>query len=151
MDRERPLWLDRLDEVDRLVGPQPRPVYRHQQGLDRLGWNVEGIAGVIQAIIDDVAKVGAVGLPVVDEGMPRPDRLHLETRGGALLAGGHRDDRQATGRLQSGDPGVDGRVDGDPQPGQSEDIDMIDVLMGDEHRVRAEQGARLAPDSRVDD
>jgi hypothetical protein len=77
--------------------------------------------------------------------VPAADRLHPEPGRGELLAGPDRGDLHAV------DVGVGRRVHRHPEAGQPERVDVVGVLVGDQHRVGAGQRPRLAPLARVDD
>src|SRR5207302_8616661 len=59
VQREGPPGLDRPDELDRLGRLEPGRRHRHEQGVDGgVRRYVEGVAGVVDAAVDEVPEVG---------------------------------------------------------------------------------------------
>jgi hypothetical protein len=143
--RERPLWFDRLDEVDRLRHLDPRSLSRNQERLDRLLGHVQRVAGMVDRLIHDVPEVRAVRLAAVDERVTTADRPYAKAGSGELLARGHPDD------LQPWNARFGGGIDRHAEPGQAKNVYMVGVLVSHQHRVRAGQGSWLAPRPRIDD
>lgn len=145
MDTEGAGGSDRAHEVDGLGGLQPRCLHRYRERFDRLVGHVQGVARVVEAVLDDVAEVGAGWLVAVAVRMTPADGSDLVTGGGEPLPRGVADDGQAAdvGRLW--------HVDRDTQPGQPEHVDVVAVLVGDDNRVGADECPRLAPHTRIDD
>ena len=123
------LWSDGSQEADCLGGLEPGCLERHEQCLDRLVRNEQGVAGVVKTAFDDVPVVRAVRLVLEDPSVAGADSGHCEARSGERLTGLHAD------HVEPCDTGIRRRVDRNAEPREPQHVDVVAVFMRDEHRI----------------
>jgi hypothetical protein len=134
MDSECAARVNGAQKVDRFGRLQPRGLHRHKQRLDRLIWHVQRIAWVVeQAIADQVPEVDAVRLAVVHGGVTPADRPYRNAARIEGLSQLRIDDSEAT------DTGTCRGVHRDAEPGQSQLVYVVGVLVRDQDCVTSVQ------------
>jgi hypothetical protein len=82
VDSESALGPDGAQETDRLGGLEPGCLKRHEQSLDRLVRDEQGVAGVVNTVVNHIPVVRAVRLALEYRGVPGAHGGHGEARGG---------------------------------------------------------------------
>jgi hypothetical protein len=143
---------DRPDEVERLAQLEPRRADRHEQRLHLDVGHVQRVARVVDAG-EHETDVGAGREPVVDLGVPAADDLHVDARDREGLP---RPDRvhldAVVGGQGRGDVGGGVQPHAAPDQGhQSVDVEVVGVLVRHQHVRDAGQVGVRGVGTRVQD
>lgn len=102
---------------------------------------------MVEAVVDDVAEVGAVGAVAVDDRVPPAHRPDVETRRVEVLARGVPDD------VETREARSPGYVHGNAETGQAQPVDVVVVLVGPVRISPCEHGptrSRMSTPVRLD-
>ena len=102
---------------------------------DLLAWRVQRVPRVVKRAVDDVAQVRATRRAHSHECVLAANRTDSETGGDkGLSVFDSYDNQPVDGRLRRS-------VHGHSQTGEAQDVHTVHVLVGDQHRVRAQKGS----------